>query len=294
LTTNNGSDTACVTGCLYMRDDGKEGNICVAKPANITIGKKQLKDSYNRLDGCPSYKGLTNDNKVVAGYRYDGVGNWLQELGCNGYMYRLYAGYSESTDDDGFCFPFGSMVVNPGCKVIFFEDVSMITHHTYDQGIYSYVTRDMTFGDYTTDQGISCVSAYLASCDHTYPTCVPTDNWETVVELDNTQSITATTFTYKHTIGTTFSSEIKESIGDSITIKEDVSANFFDLFSASVGVSLTTNYDWTQTDTATKSEATTTEVSQKVRAGKRLSIQQAVGHCGGSTVNTALFKTISG
>merc|ERR1719481_2180393 len=73
LTTNNGSNTSCVTGCLYTRHDGKEGNICVAKPANSNKRKKQLK-TIKPLKGCPVHNNITKDKKIVAAYVWQDIG----------------------------------------------------------------------------------------------------------------------------------------------------------------------------------------------------------------------------
>ena len=90
--------------------------------------------------------------------------------------------------------------------------------------------------------------------------------------------------------GTTFSTEVTRSFGESDTVTEEITRSFFGLFSVTLGHSHTTSYDWTQTDIATQSESTTSEVSQKVRPGMKVSIEQAVGHCGGSTINPPLFR----
>ena len=76
------------------------------------------------------------------------------------------------------------------------------------------------------------------------------------------------------------------------TIQASMESSFFGLFSASVGVSVTTGYDWTQTTEATKSEQVTIEVRSTVGPGYILQIQQATGLCGGSYSNTELFKIL--
>ena len=92
--------------------------------------------------------------------------------------------------------------------------------------------------------------------------------------------------------GTIFSTEVTRSFGVSDTITEEITASFFRSFSVSLEHYHTTTYDWTRTDIATQSESTTIEVSQKVRPGTKVSIQQAVGQCGGSTINTSHNATI--
>jgi len=295
LTTNTSSNISCVKGCLYKRDDGEKGKVCVAKPVNIDERKKQLKTitGPQELKGCPVHNNITMDKKIIAGYYWTDFGNNFPELGCNGERVIIPA---EIKQADGTCYPIGSLIVNPGCKVIIFENNNFEgNNHQFSEGIHPLITNDDTLGHFIVPgTPVPCMKIYLTSCKQTYPDCVPRDSWETVVELDNTKSKTKTTFTYTQTIGTTFSSQMTKSFGESITVKAEISAKFFDLLGGELSVASTTNFDWKNMDTATQSESTTTEVSQQVKAGTKVIIQQAVGHCGGSTVNTPLFKTITG
>jgi len=126
------------------------------------------------------------------------------------------------------------------------------------------------------------------------PTPPVTQNkWETITELDNSMGSVPTTFSYPHTIGTTFSLDMTESFGDNTIVRKVIISTFFKQFAEKLGTSVTTHYNWKETDTATRSEPTTTEVTETIPAGEKISIQQVVGHCGESTVKTALFRTIN-
>ena len=69
-------------------------------------------------------------------------------------------------------------------------------------------------------------------------------------------------------------------------------ASFFALFSANLGVSTTTGYDWTEVSESTKNEQITVEVKASVRPGYILQIKQATGKCGDNKSNTELFKIV--
>ena len=69
-------------------------------------------------------------------------------------------------------------------------------------------------------------------------------------------------------------------------------ASYFGLFSASVGVSVETGYDWTEVSESTKNEQVTVEVKATVRPGYILQIKQATGKCGDNKSNTELFKIV--
>ena len=148
--------------------------------------------------GCPSSIPPIEHGKIVAGYRYDGAGNVIPQLACTGDRFIMYA----ETIQYGECLPFGSMIINPGCEVIFFKNADLQgDFNTYTEGTYPLVTKNMTFGMLNTTNDVPCIPAYLASCRQTYPTCVPTHGWETVTELDNTRGTVPTTFSYTKTIG---------------------------------------------------------------------------------------------
>ena len=53
-----------------------------------------------------------------------------------------------------------------------------------------------------------------------------------------------------------------------ITVEAELKAEFFDIFSADIGVSATTGYDWTHATDSTKSEQTTITVEAKAPPGK--------------------------
>ena len=94
-----------------------------------------------------------------------------------------------------------------------------------------------------------------------------------------------------------------------ITVEAELKAEFFDIFSADIGVSVTTGYDWTHATDSTKSEQTTITVEAEAPPGKYLGyllmnwicsniliglvlkIEQAVGQCDGSQARTEMFRT---
>ena len=85
---------------------------------------------------------------------------------------------------------------------------------------------------------------------------------------DNTQGVAPTKCTYSHTIGTKFSDTLSEGMKVDITVEAELKAEFFDIFSADIGVSATTGYDWTHATDSTKSEQTTITVEAEAPPGK--------------------------
>ena len=69
-----------------------------------------------------------------------------------------------------------------------------------------------------------------------------------------------------------------------------IPASFFSLFEATLSTSVTTGYNWATTSEEAKSEQVTIEVEAIAPAGRILLIEQAVGHCDGSSVKTEMYK----
>ncbi len=77
-----------------------------------------------------------------------------------------------------------------------------------------------------------------------------------------------------------------------VTVKAEMTATFFGMFGASLGVSTTTGYDWTSVSESTMNEQVTIEVKAHVDPGYILQIKQAEGKCDGSHAKTELFKIV--
>ena len=56
------------------------------------------------------------------------------------------------------------------------------------------------------------------------------------------------------TMGTTYTESYSNSMSLDITIKNEMSASFFGLFSEKLGISVSTGYDWTYVSSETVSE----------------------------------------
>ena len=58
-------------------------------------------------------------------------------------------------------------------------------------------------------------------------------------------------------------------------------------------MSVTTGYDWSETSSEAKSEIREFTDSTEVPGGRMIQIQQTKGHCGGSEVNTEMFRNVA-
>ena len=59
-----------------------------------------------------------------------------------------------------------------------------------------------------------------------------------------------------------------------------------------VGISVSTGYNWGEVSTEAQSETREFEVSTEVPGGRTIQIQQTKGECGGSNVNTEMFRSV--
>ena len=76
------------------------------------------------------------------------------------------------------------------------------------------------------------------------------------------------------------------------SIEYSMKASIFEIFEESIGMSVSTGYDWSQAGSQVYNEQETIEVKASVRPGFILQIQQAQGKCGGNDIHTELFKII--
>ena len=149
------------------------------------------------IEGCPAEIPITENGKIVAARIWRKSGNDIPELSCNGAAYNWKSG-TKFTQANGGMDPVGSIFVNPGCHVTVFKDYEYTgDHKTFTAGLYPNPKKEGPIKNC----GVPCIGSYLFSCQQTYPTCTPTDAWETVTELDNSGSFLTTTFTYEKTVG---------------------------------------------------------------------------------------------
>eukprot|EP00092_Neocalanus_flemingeri_P073160 GFUD01090206.1.p1 GENE.GFUD01090206.1~~GFUD01090206.1.p1 ORF type:complete len:313 (+),score=21.68 GFUD01090206.1:80-1018(+) len=263
-------------------------------PGMIPPAVSEISASDVQPFGCPSKIPITMNQAIVAGKTYDGKGNNVPELSCNGKS-KLW--YKDTKYDAGsWSVLFGSVIVNPGCTLILVTpwDSQRLTgpktnpnpKPDISPGINGIGFRGTIF----TCGGIPCVWTLIWTCKQSYPSCEPDDKWQIITKLDNSANISAQ-FTYEKTVGTTWSQSMTESRSVSTTVSASISAAFWGV-TATMGISGTTGYDWKTTDTKTKSESQSFKVSVEVPPKSTFTIEAVVGFCGGSTIHTQMFRIL--
>lgn len=278
--------TLLVVTCIY---DVKGREL---EPASEKNGTKSLNT------GCPSFDQVPVSESngglwpvFVAGRRYHDRGHDVPELACNGNFYDEIDGYQLSSSDDQ-CYAMGSLIVNAGCKLTFFSDYNFEGEHKTFDGPILLPNPTPEFGD-SCCGGVFCVDSFLWSCKQHFPDCVPSDSWNIVTQLDNSQSNWETDFTFEQTKGTSWSHESSESMSVGTSVEASYKESFFGVFEASMGVSMSTGYNWGSVDSTTKSDAKSYTIHMAVPAHEKVQIEAAVGNCGSSNVYTQLFRVIS-
>ena len=74
------------------------------------------------------------------------------------------------------------------------------------------------------------------------------------------------------------------------TVESSLKAEFFKMFSLTLGTSQTTGYNWEAVSEAAQSEEVTVTVDAVAPAGYVLTIEQAVGSCQDGKVKTEMYK----
>jgi len=245
--------------------------------------------------GCPKLPAV-QDGKILAGRLYYGLASATPELSCNGaYTYH----YAETklpafmSQGKQFPFPFNSVIVNPGCKLKFWRNFNYSgPSGEYGAGIYpNPSSKKPSIIACGHDGDGSCVGSVLWTCKQSFPSCIPSDKWETLTQIDNIADV-ATTFSYEKEVGTQFSQSMTESTSVSATVSAAVTAEFWGLFSSTLGISATTGYSWDSTTSQTRSTMETYTVEVVVPPKTTIQIQAVVGKCGGSEVHTQMFRVV--
>ena len=97
--------------------------------------------------------------------------------------------------------------------------------------------------------------------------CVPEDGFDVVLVCDATNAITDTECNYIKTMGTTYTESYSNSMSVDVTVKNEMSAKFFDIFSEKIGISVSTGYDWSYAS------------SETVRSETSVYVSGVVAHC---------------
>jgi|ERR1712179_29760 len=274
-------------------DSVKLDDVLALEDNGLVLEEGPGNQNISARSGCPDISELPIvENKQFIGVRtYHDKGNDIPALSCNGYAHDYVSGYQHS-ENPGYGIKFGSIFVHPGCTFYGFNDYNYQGSYTEWRGpLFISNVPLRQFGDYCGDA--ACPASLLVDCRQQYPDCQPEDSWKTVTSLDNTHSDLPATFTYKYTIGTSWSDQMSNSMDISTTISEEVKAGFFGIFEASIGVSVTTGYNWSETSTEAKSETKEFSDVIEVPGGRVITIQQAKGKCGGSEVNTEMFRNVA-
>jgi len=136
-------------------------------------------------------------------------------------------------------------------------------------------------------------SSFKCRCRQEPIICQPSDHYVTIMQCDNMDNDVEVTCSYTKTIGTTWTNDVTNSMSIDVTIKNAMSASFFEFFEAELGISGTTGYDWTHTSSEAKSDTEEFKVETVVYPNSILIIEGAEGECGGNNVKTELFRFTS-
>merc|ERR1712064_222228 len=117
--------------------------------------------------------------------------------------------------------------------------------------------------------------SFKCRCQQDPIICQPSDQYVTIMQCDNSNNDVEAKCTYTKTIGTTWTTEVSNSMSIDATIEYAMSASFFSFFSEELGISVSTGYDWTHTSSEAKSETQEFKVETVVNPHSILIIEGA-------------------
>ena len=180
----------------------------------------------------------------------------------------------------------GSLMVKPGCTLAAYREY----HFQGEYQLFTTGTHPLTGSEATAgDCGFGWRS-FKCRCDLTPVNCAPKDAFVVVLQCNGLGAISPVECDYIKKVGVTYSEELSQTIKIGLDVEYEISASLFEIFEASLGESVSTGFDWTSTSTSTKSITEEFKVLAQAPPGLFLTIEQAVGTCGDSTVNTELFR----
>merc|ERR1711976_340715 len=134
----------------------------------------------------------------------------------------------------------------PGCTLYMYMDENFSGQMKVIRG--PHFEYDNTWGNEPANHNYGPgPTAIKCRCVQTPPNCQPDDGYDVVLVCDNTGGVVDTYCSYAHTVGTAYSKSMSEEMSISVGVSASMSASYFGLFSASLEVSATTGYDWSQT-----------------------------------------------
>jgi len=192
----------------------------------------------------------------------------------------------QQVDGMQYSYSMGSIFVKPGCSLYMYRNYG----YSGESHVISGPAEIYKNTYYPNGNSVPGPRSYKCRCIQKKIDCEPEDSYEVVLWCDGRDAVVETKCKYEKTIGTAFSDEISKGMSIDVTIEAELSFQFWEIFEARMGLSVSTGFDWRHVSTQTKSEQKTITVEGTVPPGYVLIIEQAVGRCGGSEARTDMFK----
>jgi len=272
--------------------------------------RNQLPNTYSELcedivgvnKECPADSDLPTLNekgdKFYCAFSWDERGDEDPRKGCKGTKTVWMAGDDFNVDNGNGMLSTGSIMVKAGCILTGYQGHFYRGEEiTYGPGPYpdgcKIVGKDCPKVNPLSDRYGHGFRSFSCRCQQQPIICRPTAEWVVIESYDNSESSSSGQLKYTKTIGTTWSSEASKTMSISASISASVTTSFFNAFEATLGIEASTGYDWRKTTTEAKSETTSLQVTHAVDPYQLLTVSNAQGKCGGSTVKTEMFKFVT-
>ena len=159
-----------------------------------------------QLNGCPAeIPVLDKENQIIVAARIYDTAGWnyagtdITELSCVGTCQDIEA-ETKFTGPNGDAFIMGSVIINPGCTMIVFQEYNYLGGEIkrFDSGVHPTIAIEAPLQDCGS---VACARSMLFTCKQVFPVCTPKSYWQTVTTLDNSEATVDSHFSYKKTVG---------------------------------------------------------------------------------------------
>jgi len=263
------------------RENGTTGSLLVPLKLEEFVSPLVYAKPGEKGKGCPDWSAIpvAFDNNFVGSNVYTGKGNPDYSLSCNGDAI-LYADGFKYSAPSGYCVSIGSIYVLPGCTFYGYHDIFHNFTKIQQNTFISKVPTSM-FGNQGTTEGIACATSVQVECVQKYPSCFPTEPWETAASYDNSENDTKVTYSYEYTVGTSWSNEMINGMSISQAVEKELKKALFARFQ-----SWFSDYDWTNVPSDVLEPQHSVEGEIDIEPWDVFELRQTVGYCGGTTIQT--------
>lgn len=239
-------------------------------------------------DGCPQPAQIgprTDDDKSMCAIMYEHA---EPDINTSCFGATLQASNGERSNwNEAWNDRISSMVVREGCTLSGYEHGDFDGNKKDFTGVHEYLPNEneMKHEWNWNDK----ISSYVCKCIFEPVDCNPVDKWQKIASCGNTLNDDNITCKYSYSHGIDISKMITNGGDISNTISKSIGVEIEGIF-ASSSASLTTGYNWSESDEFSQTMTEAIEVEFPVPPGASRGVYQVQGECGDSSTKTMCIE----